>query len=515
MGPHQDSSAVSTAPARLVLLAVAGVLSCALVPRSPAAENESDKEAEQKARKLVEALNADSYRLREQAQAELIKLGPAAIGPLEEASRLPDTEIRRRAAAALAEIRKSARDRATKAMRKNLLWKIPTPEGIASGPVLAEGAILYTTWDSRLHAVDAHTGKELWRRTAEATSGLVVAERSVYLLDMARKLLAVDLRTGQLRNEFQSEAVYGTPTLSDGVIYVGGADFVFRALEARTGKEIWRAELSGKVVHRVPPVVVGKRVYLAAADGGLRALKADSGQGEWSVVAKGQILDLVVHAGLVIARWETGLHAFDAATGKAVWDYLLPRAVGGLAALRIQINGKDVTGFMGPASDQTVALAGGVLYLSAGDRLVAVDAKTGKEMWAFQPDLKKQPEEGGAKTVVVQGGAQAQAVVIVWHSGMARVAAARLSAPAVAGGAVYFGSTEGLHALDPKSRQELWRFETPLAVAGRPVVADGVVYFGTTKEVPFGAVRPAQQGQPQPPAEQPPGLYAVRLKAEH
>ncbi len=517
MGPHQDTSAVSTAPARLVLLALAGVLSCALGPRSLAGENEPVSQAQQRARKLVADLGADSYRLREQAQVELVKLGPAAIGPLEEALKSPDTEIGRRARIALAEIRKSARDRATKAMRKNLLWKIPTPEGIAGGPVLAEGAILYATWDNRLQAVDAHTGKELWRRTAEATSGLVVAERSVYLMDMARKLLAVDLRTGQLRHKFPSGAVYGTPAFSDGVIYVGGADRVFRALDARSGKEIWRAELSGKLVHRIAPVVVAKRVYLATVDGGVHAFNADTGEGQWSVVAKGQILDLVFHAGLVIARWDTGVRASDAATGKVVWDYLLPPAAGGLAALRIQINGKDVTGFMGPAVDQKVALAGGVLYLSAGDRLVALDAKTGKEMWAFQPDLKKQPEEGGAKTVVVRGGVQAQARVVVWNSGMARARAGRLSAPAVAGGAVYFGSREGLHALDLKSRQELWRFETPMAVAGRPVVANGVVYFATTKDVPFafGGVRPAQQRQPRPPAEQPPGLYAVRLKAEH
>ena len=54
-----------------------------------------------------------------------------------------------------------------------------------------------------------------------------------------------------------------------------------------------------------------------------------------------------------------------------------------------------------------------------------------------------------------------------------------LTSPAVGDGAMYVGSGAGLHAIDPKTRQELWRLKTSQPVAATPVVRDGVIYFVT------------------------------------
>jgi outer membrane protein assembly factor BamB len=52
------------------------------------------------------------------------------------------------------------------------------------------------------------------------------------------------------------------------------------------------------------------------------------------------------------------------------------------------------------------------------------------------------------------------------------------STPAVAGGAVYFGSGDGyLYAVDLQSGQEKWRFKTEGAVHSSPAIFNGVVYF--------------------------------------
>ena len=51
--------------------------------------------------------------------------------------------------------------------------------------------------------------------------------------------------------------------------------------------------------------------------------------------------------------------------------------------------------------------------------------------------------------------------------------------PAISGGLVYFGSSDGyLHGLDAQSGQEKWTFETGHAsFAPYPAVSGGMVYF--------------------------------------
>jgi len=54
-----------------------------------------------------------------------------------------------------------------------------------------------------------------------------------------------------------------------------------------------------------------------------------------------------------------------------------------------------------------------------------------------------------------------------------------ISSPAVAGDAIYVGSTAGiLYAVDRASGTERWKFETKSRIASSPAVADGLVYFG-------------------------------------
>jgi outer membrane protein assembly factor BamB len=54
-----------------------------------------------------------------------------------------------------------------------------------------------------------------------------------------------------------------------------------------------------------------------------------------------------------------------------------------------------------------------------------------------------------------------------------------LGSPAVAGDAIYVGSTAGfLYAVERKSGTERWKFETKSRIASSPAVANGLVYFG-------------------------------------
>jgi outer membrane protein assembly factor BamB len=55
-----------------------------------------------------------------------------------------------------------------------------------------------------------------------------------------------------------------------------------------------------------------------------------------------------------------------------------------------------------------------------------------------------------------------------------------ISSPAIAGGAIYFGSVDQhVYALDLQSGRQKWKFKTESAVTSSPAVSGGAVYFGS------------------------------------
>jgi len=69
------------------------------------------------------------------------------------------------------------------------------------------------------------------------------------------------------------------------------------------------------------------------------------------------------------------------------------------------------------------------------------------------------------------------------------------STPAVAGGAVYFGSGDGnLYALDAATGAERWQFRTGEQVHSSPVPADGAVYLGSDDGRLYALAAPTGRG---------------------
>src|SRR5438094_10160169 len=79
-------------------MALLGCLLLAAAGRSPAAEaaRELAPAEKEKARALLRRLAERNYKAREQATAELLRLGPAARPILEEGANDSDAEVRRR-----------------------------------------------------------------------------------------------------------------------------------------------------------------------------------------------------------------------------------------------------------------------------------------------------------------------------------------------------------------------------------------------------------------------------------
>lgn len=162
------------------------------------------------------------------------------------------------------------------------------------------------------------------------------------------------------------------------------------------------------------------------------------------------------------------------------------------------------------AGSREMAVADGIIYVTAGGKVVAVDAKRGKQQWSCEPegDSAAGADRPGGGTVIMNGGGKVQ--FAIWSATREPARTTYLTSPVAGDGVLYVGSKAGLHAIDPKTRQQLWRLKTSQPVFGRPVVRDGVVYFVTGPAPAGGVIMTDGSGKV---ALGKACLHAVRLKA--
>lgn len=237
-----------------------------------------------------------------------------------------------------------------------------------STPVTVSGGMAYALDQTgTLYALDATTGKQVWSApTGALTTTPAVADGLVYVGTVSNGygVAALDARSGKRRWSFTAtELVESAPTVVDGVVYVGGSAYVsgtsypgvLYALDARTGKEHWRAETPqtarGAGDLATTPAVANGLVYATSKGGTLYAIDTATGKTVWT--ADDCATPPAVADGAVYCGGST-LHAFNAKTGKELW------------------RGSATS----PNADPVVA--GDRLYLAAIGHLNVIDAATGK-----------------------------------------------------------------------------------------------------------------------------------------
>lgn len=238
-------------------------------------------------------------------------------------------------------------------------WHTPAdapPSSVADAsatppPVPADGTVYAADPDGgEIVALAANDGRERWRRRIER--------------DPVRDGGSVTVRR---------------PAVRDGTVFVTARPSQVRALDAGTGALQWRDELDEALV--LPPTATADGVVVPTR-GGLTVYEADSGRIRWRRDLEGNATGgavAVADGRVFFADGTESLHARDLETGTELWS--LPFT-----------------------QEAAPVVADGVVYVTGGYDLIALDAATGGRRFTRETDWYfSQPAVGDGVLYVVDG----------------------------------------------------------------------------------------------------------------
>ena len=203
-----------------------------------------------------------------------------------------------------------------------VVWSYNQVKGyIETKPLVVDDKVIFSAWDNTLYALEKATGKEIWKWTggltrmhfSPAAVWPVASNGKVFIADPQRAMTAVNLQNGEtvwrtFRSQVREtiglsedgERVYSKtmndsivcystltdtpeqvwasnvgfgyehapsmPQEKDGVVYGSTKEGLLFALEAKTGKIIWKHKIGNSLINTVVPLN-GREVLFTATSG--------------------------------------------------------------------------------------------------------------------------------------------------------------------------------------------------------------------------------------------------------
>lgn len=251
-------------------------------------------------------------------------------------------------------------------------WEATFPANATSPPLVADGR-LYVATGGDDGAVVAHAldGTRQWRRTVdgEPYTPLCFESGTLFAGTASGDIVALDAEDGEplwtsgaVTGDACCPDIQGSPTVSDGRLYVPSIDGHLYAMATDDGSVEWTAELlENDYGNAIPsPAVTDETVYVNTIHGGVIAFDAASGSERWRTGKYGGNLPPAAGAdGVVCPQTDASVAAYDS-TGDERW--------------RFEMHRPDAPGMALYAMRPQVAAAHGRVYVTVNDgRVYALD----------------------------------------------------------------------------------------------------------------------------------------------
>ena len=331
----------------------------------------------------------------------------------------------------------------------SLLWTYKTAGPVKSSAAVADGKVFIGSDDKHLHCIDLKSGQKIW---SLATEGEI--ESSPLVLD------------GMIFKTSAQGRYYGP------MVYVGSADGRLYAVDAETGRVIWKYETEDKIL---------------GAPNWFPAPNDNSGESKW----------------ILAGSYDYRLYCFDAKTGKTNWTYETGNYINGTPAVA---DGKTVFGGC-DALLHVISLKDGqkIKEVEAGayiagsgaydankfyvghyeNEFLCADLEAGKILWKFKDRAFPYFSSPAlTKDRVVFGGRDKRLHCVKKDSGeelWSFQARGKVdSSPVVAGDKIVVGSEDGhLYMIALADGTQLWSYEIGEALTSSPAVIDNTVIVGS------------------------------------
>lgn len=309
--------------------------------------------------------------------------------------------------------------------------------GLGLKPALDNGVIYVADAKGQVVAVDATSGKRLWR-------------------------VALNLPIG------------GGVGIGGDLIFVGTTDGDVVALEAETGTERWRKALSSEIV--AAPSGNGDIVVAQVQNGRIIGLDAQTGDERWQFETDIPVLTLrgtsapVVKGNTVVTGFANGkAYAFSAATGDLIWENRITVPTGRSELERIV----DIDG--------QVLVVNNIAYAVSYRGRIGAVSSTGRGIWYQDANSVHGPAFGLQQIYLAELNGYVKALratsgYMLWTN--KELAHRNLTAPIVVGGYLLVADIKGyLHVLSQVDGHFVGRVHVSRSGVSASMVTDGDIVY--------------------------------------
>lgn len=326
-------------------------------------------------------------------------------------------------------------------------------ERLVASPIVADGRVYVVDARSRVTALDAKTGREVWRKALTPKGE-------------------------------EDGHVSGGAAIAYGKVYVTAGFAQVIALKAEDGSEVWRQPMPAPM--RTAPTVRGGRVFVTTVDNQVFALETETGKEIWNhsgITESASILgggSPAVDGDVVVVPFSSGeLIALRAANGRVLWS-------DSLAAARRT----DQVSTLSHIRGRPVIDRGRVFALSHGGIMVAIDLRSGRRLWERQIGGLESPWVAGDYLYVLTSESEIACLArddgrILWVEGLPRYRDEKKkkgpitwAGPVLASDRLIIAGSHGQAlTVSPYTGEIIGAEKMPDGVTVAPVIASGSIYF--------------------------------------
>lgn len=228
----------------------------------------------------------------------------------------------------------------------SFVWAFAAGRSVLGEALATDDAVYFVCDNGYLFKLDRTKGTELWR----------------YDLGDERAPRILEHQVVDNSGEFDFDHLAPCPLLVDGVLYVGSGDGSFHAIDAASGKSLWKFQGKGKI--RTNAVTDGTRIFFGTFENTVYGVDRATGKELWNRNTYGEITSspMLIENRLIVGNRGGLLIALNPSDGATLWKML----------------------FWGSSVESTPSPGeGGIFYIGSSDmrRLSSIDSKDGRVLW--------------------------------------------------------------------------------------------------------------------------------------